>query len=92
MVDLNDVLDNIVITDITCFNQEEFEKKIKRKMPDYEILVYDLDGIDVAIDICEAITQRVIGNYITDMQTGAWNTELVDLCMYVVAIKKISNI
>lgn len=88
MIDLNEILDNIVITDITCFNQEEFEKKIKRKMPDYEILVYNLDDMGVVTDACEAIAQSVIGNYITDMQTGAWNTELVDLCMYVVAIKK----
>lgn len=87
MVDLNEILDNIVITDITCFNQEEFEKKIKRKMPDYEILVYDLDDMCVVTDVCEAIARSVIGNHITDMQTGAWNTELVDLCMYVVAIK-----
>lgn len=87
MVDLNEILDNIVITDITYFNQEEFEKKIKRKMPDYEILVYDLDSMYVITDVCKAIARSVIGNHITDMQTGTWNTELVDLCMYVVAIK-----
>lgn len=87
MKDLNDILEDIVITDITCFNQEEFEKKIERKMPDYEVFTCNLDDPDPVSDVGEAITRMVVGNHITDMQTGVWNTDLGDLCMYVVAIK-----
>ena len=87
MVKLEDVLEDIIITDAAGFDQEEFENKIKTEMPDYEVFASDLDDADPVNDIGNAIKRTVTGNHITDMQTAMWRTELEDLCMYVVAIK-----
>lgn len=85
MKTLEQILENTIYTYDDCPTVGTFEKEIQAQMPDYEVMVFDMDEEYSAPG--NTIAATVVGKFVEDMQVAMWNADDQTAYYYVVAIK-----
>lgn len=88
-VQLYDVLNEIVVDNLECFNWSDFKDDISERMPGWTIETWDADeyGSHLTGDILSYI-QDEIEEGRDEFQYAEWCTEVNDLYVFVIATRK----